>query len=129
MITTKNERRIMNIELMQTHVPEDLGPEKCCACGLVFEQGPAVAWLFGEGQPPLHVGYVCPRCLSRGPEYIEKRMRQNAVWAWRAAEEAERIAQESVEDMPTLAEYEGFARWFGGPRFASIEEANASLGY
>jgi hypothetical protein len=121
----------MQIELVQTHTPEDMSPTNCCACGLVFEPGPALAMFLSDDR--VHHGYVCPRCISRGPEHLEERMRKRAYWrahwARREAEELEQIASEYVEDMPTVEEYKMFARSCGGPRFASIEEANASLGY
>ena len=117
----------MQIELVQVHTPEDMSRTNCCACGLLFEPDPAIAMLLSDAR--VHHGDVCLRCLSRGLEHIEERKRKRAYWSRMKVDEDERIAGECVEDMPTVEEYEMFSRLCGGPRFASIEEANASLGY
>jgi hypothetical protein len=117
----------MQIELVQVHTPEDMSRTNCCACGLLFEPDPAIAMLLSDAR--VAYGVVCPRCISGGSEHLEERMRQRAHWSRLEAEEMEQIASEYVEDMPTVEEYEMFSRLCGGPRFASIEEANASLGY
>ncbi len=111
----------MRVELLQATAPSDLVRVDCCVCGLLYEQGPALALLTSDSGAAS--GLVCPRCLGRGEEHIEKKLQWNAECASMAAAEAEQLASEVIEDLPTLEQYEAMARWFGGPRFNSEAEA------
>ncbi len=111
----------VRVELLQATAPRDLVRVDCCVCGLLYEQGPALALLISDSGAA--AGLVCPECLQRGAQHIEKKMQWNAEYARIAAAEAEQIASEVIEDLPTLEQYEAMARWFGGPRFDSEAEA------
>ena len=111
----------MRVELLQATAPSDLVRVDCCVCGLLYEQGPALALLISDSGAA--AGLVCPECLEQGAEHIERKLQWNAECARMAAAEAEQIASEVIEELPTLEEYVAMARWFGGPRFNSEAEA------
>ena len=111
----------VRVELLQATAPSDLACVDCCVCGLLYEQGPALALLISDRGAA--AGLVCPECLEQGAEHIEKKLQWNAEYSRTIADEAEQLASEDIEDLPTLEQYEAMARWFGGPRFHSEAEA------
>ena len=111
----------VRVELLQATAPRDLVRVDCCVCGLLYEQGPALALLSSDSGAA--AGLVCPSCLGQGAEHIEKKIQRNAEYSRMIADEAEQLASEVIEELPTLEEYEAMAQWFGGPRFNSEAEA------
>ena len=111
----------VRVELLQATAPNELVRVDCCVCGLLYEQGPALALLISDTGAA--AGLVCPKCLEQGAEHIEKKIQRDAEYSRMIADEAEQLASEVIEDLPTLEQYETMARWFGGPRFNSEAEA------
>src|SRR5215218_10889932 len=112
----------MLVELHRMATPEDLGEGWCCACGQTFERSVVEAHLYTEDRVTL--GELCPACLSRGPEHIERRIAEQAQWARMEADEMERAASETVDECPTLEEYQMLVRVTREPKHRSVEEAN-----
>ncbi len=55
-------------------------------------------------------GHVCPECLERGAEWLERQLEVDAEWEREEAEEAEELSREGVSEMPTVEEYLLFER-------------------
>jgi hypothetical protein len=117
----------MRVAVRQMLTPEDLGEARCCACGKRFFRSVAEAYLLTD--TGMDMGEICPSCLGRGAEHIEKHMEQNAYWARLNAEALGRAAAELVEDCPSLDEYLAMEQAIGQPRYASFEEADRAMGY
>ncbi len=116
----------MQVEVWQVATPNDLGKGACCACGLVYERSVAEIHLLTDYR--LDLGELCPACLERGPEHIERRIQERAEWARRTAEELERAASEYVEDCLSIEDYRMLERATGRPRYGSLEEADRAYG-
>ncbi len=82
---------------------------RCFFCSGGFVAGAVVAnALTDDGQ--MFCGHVCPGCIARGEEWLERRLRSNAEWARDVAGEEEKLSLEGVSDIPTLEEYRMFER-------------------
>jgi len=69
----------------------------------------------------MNLGELCPACLERGPEHIERWTRYRAQLAREEANEMERAASESVEDCPGIEEYRMLEQAVGRPlRYSSL---------
>jgi hypothetical protein len=92
----------MRIELVT--LPEHLRtpfPTRCGICNLRFQTGRVVAEAYGDG---VDWTQVCPKCLERGEDGIAERLRSEAEWHRKVAEEMEEAAAEGVEYVPTPEE-------------------------
>lgn len=116
----------MQVEVWQVLTPDDLGKGGCCACGLVYGRSVAEIHLLTDNR--MDLGEVCPACLERGPEYIQRKIDERAEAARRTAEELERAASEYVEDCPSVEEYRLLEQAIGRPRYGSFEEADKAYG-
>jgi len=68
----------------------------------MFYLGEATAWAITEDNTLL--GEVCPACLEGGASYIEAKLEERARLSRVIAEQDERIAEEGVEDLPSVDE-------------------------
>ena len=117
----------MQVEVWQVLTPDDLGKGRCCTCGLVYGRSVAEIQLLTEYR--LDLGELCPACLERGPEHIERWIRYRAEQARTEAEELERVASEYVEDCPSVEVYRMLERAIGEPRYGSLDEADGAYGF
>jgi hypothetical protein len=60
------------------------------------------------------IGEVCPACLEGGASYIEAKLEARARLSRVIAEQDERIASESVEDVPSVDELLVAETFYGG---------------
>ena len=93
----------MQIRIARTREDQEPGERDCAICRDVFWLGEATAWAITDDNTL--IGEVCPACLEGGASYIggaklEERARLSRV----IAEQDERIASESVEDVPSVDE-------------------------
>jgi len=119
----------MRIELSWTVCASDLRATLCCVCRRRFERGVIEADLI-SGSDRLHLGEVCPACLARGAEYVERRMQSNLRFSIMLSETQiymeKRAVEEDLEVCPSWEEYRVFEAGCGGPRYATAEEADAA---
>jgi hypothetical protein len=82
---------------------------RCYFCWGRFPEGAALAnAISDDGQ--VFCGHVCPDCIGRGEEWLERRLESNAEWARDIADEEEELSLEGVSEIPTLEEYRLFER-------------------
>jgi hypothetical protein len=80
---------------------------RCYFCWGRFPEGAAVANAFtDDGQ--MFCGHVCPECVGRGEEWLERRLEWNARFSREIAEEDEELSREGISEVPTLEEYRLF---------------------
>jgi hypothetical protein len=98
----------MRIELETIEPHHHLGHMlNCYFCWGRFPEGAALAnAISDDGQ--VFCGHVCPTCIGRGEEWLERRLRSNAEWARDIADEEEELSLEGVSEIPTLEEYRLF---------------------
>jgi hypothetical protein len=60
------------------------------------------------------IGEVCPACLESGASHIEAKLEERARLSRVIAEQGERIASESVEDVPSVDELLLAETFYGG---------------
>ncbi len=78
----------MQIEVYQVLTPDDLGEGRCCACCRSFSRSVVEIHLLTDYR--LDLGELCPACLERGPEHIQRKIDERAEVARRTAKEMER---------------------------------------
>jgi hypothetical protein len=74
--------------------------------------GEATAWAITDDNAL--IGEVCPACLEGGASHIEAKLEQRARLSRVIAEQDERIASESVEDVPSVDELLVAETFYGG---------------
>jgi hypothetical protein len=80
---------------------------RCFFCSGGFVAGAVVAnALTDDGQ--MFCGHVCPGCIARGEEWLERRLESNAIWSREVAEEDEELSREGISETPSLEEYRLF---------------------
>jgi hypothetical protein len=84
---------------------------ECYFCGSKFAAHVVTADAFTDNEGlPIFCGHVCPGCIERGEEWLERRLESNAAWARAEAEEKEVLRLEGVSESPTVEEYRLFER-------------------
>jgi hypothetical protein len=107
--------------------PEDLEVKGwCCVCRARYESSVAEAHLITDFR--MDLGELCPACLERGDEHIERVIQKRAELLRMKADAYERAASEYVEDCPSIEEYRTLERAIGRPRYGSLEEADEAYG-
>jgi hypothetical protein len=81
----------------------------CYFCWRRFPEGAAVANAFSD-DGEMFCGHVCPECIGRGEEWLERCQASNAEFARDTADEEEAMRLESISEIPTLEEYRLFER-------------------
>jgi hypothetical protein len=82
---------------------------RCYFCWGRFPEGAALAnALSDDGK--IFCGHVCPECIGRGEEWLERRLQSNAEWARETAREEDAMRLEGISHVPTLEEYRMFER-------------------
>jgi hypothetical protein len=97
-----SRRGIMQIRIARTREDQEPGERDCGICRDVFWLGEATAWAITEDGTL--IGEVCPACLEGGASHIEAKLEERARLSRVIAEQDERIASESVEDVPSVDE-------------------------
>jgi hypothetical protein len=92
----------MQIRIARTREDQEPGERDCAICRNVFWLGEATAWAITHDNAL--IGEVCPACLEGGASHIEAKLEQRARLSRVIAEQDERIASESVEDVPSVDE-------------------------
>lgn len=119
----------MRVEMSWTVTASDLRRTLCCVCRKDFVCGVIQADLVSDSDQ-LHVGEVCPACLERGADYIERtirfELRMSSTMAERQARMERRASEECLEVCPSFHEYGIFEAGCGAPRYATDEEAQAA---
>jgi hypothetical protein len=95
----------MQIRIARTREDQEPGKRDCGICRNVFWLGEATAWAITDDNAL--IGEVCPACLEGK---LEERARLSRV----IAEQDERIASESVEDVPSVDELLVAETFYGG---------------
>src|SRR5215213_5220478 len=95
-------RGIMRIRLARTREDQKPGERDCGICRNVFWLGEATAWAIADANAL--IGEVCPACLEGDASHIEAKLEERARLSRVIAEQDERIASESVEDVPSVDE-------------------------
>lgn len=111
----------MRITLQQTGSKDDMGKLQCCICSQFFYLGPVTCWALAEVSN-IHWGDVCPVCIQRGAEYIQRRLDHEAWSARMEADQAEKAAAEGIADCPTVDEFLAAEAFYERPMFESGEE-------
>lgn len=111
----------MRIVLTQTGSKDDLGPVVCCFCRQRFPLGPATCWALTDRSNIL-MGEVCPACVEAGAAAMETRLERNAIWSEMAANQDREIADEGVQDCPTLDQFLAAETFYGTPMFDTWRE-------
>lgn len=110
----------MRITLQQTGIAGDIGEMECCICRRSFYLGTAMCWAIDESN--VLWGHVCPACIERGPEHIQKECEFRA-WSLRMqAEQATKSAEEGISDCPTLDELLAAETFYERAMFETTEE-------
>jgi hypothetical protein len=97
-----SRRGSMQIRIARTREDQEPGERDCGICRDVFWLGEATAWAITEDGTL--IGEVCPACLEGGASHIEAKLEERARLSRVIAEQDERIASESVEDVPSVDE-------------------------
>lgn len=126
---SRGEDFVMVVELSWIISDTDIREAKCCVCRGKFTREFVEAHLVSDSDR-LHLGEVCPECLHRGAEYIERRTLKNLEFSTMLSESQlymeRRALTETLEVCPSPEEYEMLKAGVGGPRYATMEEANAA---
>ena len=102
----------MQIRIARTREDQEPGERDCAICRNVFWLGEATAWAITHDNAL--IGEVCPACLEGGASYIEAKLEARARLSRVIAEQDERIASESVEDVPSVDELLVAETFYGG---------------
>src|SRR5918994_5253148 len=108
----QQEGGIMQIRIARTREDQEPGERDCGICRDVFWLGEATAWAITEDDTL--IGEVCPACLDGGASHIEAKLEERARLSRVIAEQDERIASESVEDVPSVDELLVAETFYGG---------------
>ena len=92
----------MQIRIARTREDQEPGERDCAICRNVFWLGEATAWAITDDNTL--IGEGCPACLEGGASHIEAKLEERARLSRVIAEQDERIASESVEDVPSVGE-------------------------
>ena len=105
---------IMQIRISRTREDQQPGERDCAICRNEFWLGEATAWAITDDNAL--IGEVCPACLEGGASHIEAKLeeRARARLSRVIAEQDERIASESVEDVPSVDELLVAETFYGG---------------
>src|SRR5215211_6617243 len=107
-----SRRGIMQIRIARTREDQEPGERDCGICRNVFWLGEATAWAITDDNTL--IGEVCPACLEGGASHIEAKLEERARLSRVIAEQDERIASESVEDVPSVDELLVTETFYGG---------------
>jgi hypothetical protein len=107
-----SRRGIMQIRIARTREDQEPGQRDCAICREVFWLGEATAWAITDDNAL--IGEVCPACLEGGASHIEAKLEERARLSRVIAEQDERIASESVEDVPSVDELLVAEAFYGG---------------
>src|SRR5829696_1210280 len=107
-----SRRGIMQIRIARTREDQKPGERDCTICRDVFWLGEATAWAITDENAL--IGEVCPACLEGGASHIEAKLEERARLSRVIAEQDERIASESVEDVPSVDELLVAETFYGG---------------
>jgi hypothetical protein len=102
----------MQIRIARTREDQEPGERDCTICRDVFWLGEATAWAITDDNAL--IGEVCPACLEGGASHIEAKLEERARLSRVIAEQDERIASESVEDVPSVDELLVAETFYGG---------------
>ena len=102
----------MQIRIARTREDQEPGERDCGICRNVFWLGEATAWAITDDNTL--IGEVCPACLEGGASHIEAKLEERARLSRVIAEQDERIASESVEDVPSVDELLVAETFYGG---------------
>ena len=102
----------MQIRIARTREDQKPGERDCGICRDVFWLGEATAWAITEDNTLIRE--VCPACLEGGASHIEAKLEERARLSRVIAEQDERIASESVEDVPSVDELLVAETFYGG---------------
>jgi hypothetical protein len=107
-----SRRGIMQIRIARTREDQEPGQRDCAICRDVFWLGEATAWAITDDSTL--IGEVCPACLEGGASHIEAKLEERARLSRVIAEQDERFASESVEDVPSVDELLVAEAFYGG---------------
>src|SRR5215207_7784439 len=111
-VTGTSRRGIMQIRIARTREDQEPRERDCTICRDVFWLGEATAWAITDENTL--IGEVCPACLEGGASHIEAKLEERARLSRVIAEQDERIASESVEDVPSVDELLVAETFYGG---------------
>jgi hypothetical protein len=104
----------MRIRIARTREDQKPGERNCAICQDVFWLGEATAWAITDANALILE--VCPACLEGGASHIEAMLEEWARLSRVIVEQDERIASESVEDVPSVDELPVAETFFYGDR-------------
>ena len=107
----------MQIRISRTREDQEPGERDCAICRNEFWLGEATAWAITDDNAL--IGEVCPACLEGGASHREAKLEERARLSRVIAEQDERIASESVEDVPSVDELLVAETFYGGRGWAA----------